>query len=122
MLRVEFTTTDVTDAIALLKDFPPSTLTDVVVDMRSRAIWGINEMLAGEDSPERLLKELEEILLKFLRSRIVCSIGELRDGRHSFWTQEIGKHFSVLLQRGGFTITPSLGEYNLTIALVRKIA
>ena len=110
MLKLRFRTRHITDATVFLKDFPPSTLKDVMVEFGGWHMWDINDTLSGEAS-SRLLEELEQTLLRFTRPRIVCRVNTLRDSTKSFWTQEIGKHFPVLLQRGGFTLTPETGEY-----------
>lgn len=111
MLKLGFTTKDITDATAFLKDFPPSVPRDVLAELQSPSIQYINRTLSDKASSERF-EELEQILLRFFRPQVVCSVGKLRDGRQPFWAQEIGKQFPVLLQRGAFKLTPNTGEYS----------
>ena len=111
VLKLEFTTKDITDVIAFLKDFPPSVLRDVVAELQSPSIQDITQTLSDKASSDRF-EELEQILLGFSRPQIVCSVGKLRDGMQPFWAQEIGKQFPVLLQRGAFKLTPNTGEYS----------
>ncbi|KAM5540189.1 hypothetical protein V8D89_006008 [Ganoderma adspersum] len=114
VLKLVFIIRDITGAIALLKDFPPSTLKDVMVELRRRSIGDINDTLSAKDSSKQL-QELEQALLRFARPRMACLVDHLHDGTTSFWTQELATRFPTLFQRGAFTfasrtVLPGVGH------------
>ncbi len=97
--------------MVFLKDFPPSTLKEVIVDFESALVHDINEDFNLRPDDEGLWEELEQSLLRFSQPRMVLHPDVLRNGRISFWTEEIGKHFPTLLQRGAIIVTPETGGY-----------
>ena len=115
VLKLVFTARDVTDAIMFLEGFTPSTLKDVTVELGRADISSILETLSEAHSG--LLEKLEKALLRFPNPRIVCLSNKLRDGGNRFWTQELGKHFPVLSQRGAFIMAPRTGNTDPTTHL-----
>ena len=111
VLKLECKIRDIADAVLILDDFSPSTLKDVMVEFWSESIRNVNSTLSFEAN-SRPLQELEQSLLRFLRPRLVCLVDRLRDGRTSFWIQNVGQYFPALLRGGAFTIAPRIGEYH----------
>ena len=99
---------DVPVIIAALKGFPSSTLKNVTVELRSVSIQVVNLRLLAKS---RLYLELEQTLLRFPRPKVTILVDHLRLGRSLLWTQEIGKRFPVLFQRGAFNVTSKTGTY-----------
>ena len=111
VLKLECKIRDIADAVVILDDFSPSTLEDVVVEVWSESILKVNNTVSFEAN-SRPLQELEQSLLRFLRPRLVCLVDRLREGRTSFWIQNVGQYFPALLRGGAFTIAPRTGEYH----------
>ncbi|KAM5538933.1 hypothetical protein V8D89_007428 [Ganoderma adspersum] len=90
---LEIIARDIPRAILFLKDFSPSTLTDVTVEMHSSYVTAILQHpnnSSGEDI-SRVFEELEQTLLRFSRPRIAWFLNDQNDFGISFWTEEIGK-------------------------------
>ncbi len=107
MLRSPFESETVTRTTVLLNDLQHLTLKDVVVELHST-----ERITTALSYNQGVYEGLEQILLRFSESRIVWVIGNLRAGRQSFWTQELGKRFPAIFQRSALTVMPSeKGEF-----------
>ncbi len=102
MLRSAFESEAVTRTTVLLNNLQHPTLKDVVVELHST-----ERITTALSYDQGVYEGLEQTLLRFSESRIVWVIGNLRAGRPSFWTQELGKHFPAFFQRSALTVVPS---------------
>ncbi len=87
--------------------------TELLTDLRRRtSLWEVRIELhdimsgVGVSFGTDIYVELERALLAFSCPRITWIIGDLRAGRQSFWTQEFGKCFPALFQRGLVAVMP----------------
>ena len=107
VLRASLDSVIIMCTTALLRDLHHPTLKDVVVELHST-----ERITTALSYADELYEGLEQILLGFSRSQILWVIGNLRAGRKSFWTQELGICFPALFQCNSLTVTPSeTGEF-----------
>ena len=117
MVELRLSDRRVHDVIEALKDFPLSTLKDVVIVFKVEFVNSIH--VISETPHSAVAVKLEQTLLRFPRPNVTIFVDHPRLGRSFFWTQEIGKHyFPVLFQRGPFKVTSKRGAY-LTISHFR---